>query len=460
MAHQISIVSGFRLALLLLVSSTLTGGDDANWPSFRGAGAGGVSEGHETPVEWNVERGEKVLWKTAIPGLGHGAPVIWGDKLFVTTAVGPGDAPYLKVGLYGDIAPVEEDAVHRWKLYCLEKTTGKILWERTAHEGVPAIRRHPKASHANSTPATDGRHVVAFFGSEGLHCFDMSGKLLWKKDFGLLDSGFFMAPGAQWGFGSSPVIHAGRVIVQCDVQEGSFIAALSVADGEVLWRTERDDVPTWGSPTVVETEGRTQVVVNGYRHIGGYDLASGKELWRMGGGGDIPVPTPVFGHGLIFVTSAHGAAAPVFAIRPGAVGDISLQPKSTSNEHVAWSASRSASYMQTPLVYGEHLYVCRDNGVLTVFEAESGRRLGQQRLGGGSTGFTASAVAADGKLYYTSEVGDVVVLRAGAAPEVLATNPLGEVCMATPALSEGVLFFRTKGHVVAMGNRPSPEKPS
>jgi outer membrane protein assembly factor BamB len=450
-----------RTAVLLAAScwGLAGGGDGDHWPAFRGPRASGVAEGHPLPLEWSVERGEGVLWRTAIPGMGHGSPVIWGDRLFVTTAVGPGgDAP-LRVGLYGETAPVKEDTVHRWKVLCLDKRTGKILWERTAHEGVPAVRRHFKASHANSTPATDGEHVVAFFGSEGLHCYDLQGKLLWSKDFGLLDSGFFRVPEDQWGFGSSPVIHRDRVIVQCDVQKDSFLAALRVTDGKVLWRVARNEVPTWSSPTVVETEGRTQVVVNGWRHIGGYDFATGDALWRMRGGGDIPVPTPVFGHGLIFITNAHGAPAPVYAVRPGASGDVTLQDGASSNEHVAWSNSRWGAYMQTPVVYGEHLYVCRDNGVLTVFDAKSGRRLHQQRLGSGSTGFTASAVAGDGKLYYTSEIGDVHVLRAGVPPERLATNDLGEICMATPALAEGVLYFRTRGHVVAVGRAADRSDP-
>jgi outer membrane protein assembly factor BamB len=461
MRRWTSPVTSFALVLgAVLLGTPASTGDDGNWPSFRGPGAGGVAEGHATPVAWNVERGENLLWKTAIPGLGHGAPVVWGDKVFVATAVGPGRDPQLKVGLYGNIEPVENEGVHRWKLFCLDKTTGKVLWERTAHEGVPAIRRHTKASHANSTPATDGAHVVAFFGSEGLYCYDTNGKLLWKKDLGLLDSGYFKVPEAQWGFGSSPVIHGDRVIVQCDVQTGSFVAALSLRDGKVLWKTARNEVPTWSSPTVVVTEGRSQVVTNGYRHIGGYDLATGKELWKMRGGGDIPVPTPVFAHDLIFITNAHGGEAPVYAIRPDAVGDISLKEGATANEYIAWSAPKWASYMQTPLVYGDHLYVCRDNGVLTVFDAGTGARLGQLRLGGGTTGFTASAVAADGKLYYTSEVGDVLVLAAGAQPKVLAANELGEICMATPAISEGVLFFRTKGHLVAVGSRVERQAPS
>jgi len=446
MQHRIAL-----LALILCIASPITAADDSgNWPAFRGLQATGVAEGHATPVEWDVASGKNVVWKTPIPGMGHGAPVIWGDHVFVVTAVGKEDDPFLKVGLYGGIDPVEDESAQQWKLLCLDKKSGKLLWERTVHEGQPKIKRHTKASHANSTPATDGKHVVVFLGSEGLHTFDVEGKLLWKKGFGTLDSGFFRVPEAQWGFGSSPVIWGDRVIVQADVQEGSFLAALSLADGKEIWRTERDEVPTWSSPTVLETDGRKQVVVNGFKHIGGYDLDTGEELWKMSGAGDIPVPTPVYGHGLIFITNAHGGGSPVYAIRPGATGDISLKGDEASNEHIAWSR-RSGAYMQTPLVYGDHLYVCRDNGVLSVIEAKTGRRTSQKRLGSGSSGFTASPVAADGKLYYTSEMGDVLVLSAGPDPAVLATNEMGEVCMATPAISEGVLFFRTKGHLVAVG---------
>ena len=196
------------------------------------------------------------------------------------------------------IDSVDDDSVHRFKVYALDKRSGEILWERTAYEGVPKIKRHTKASHANSTPATDGKHVVAFFGSEGLYVYDIEGNLKWKRDLGVLDAGFFRVPEAQWEFGSSPIIHDGAVIVQCDVQEGSFLAALDLRDGSVMWKVDRRDVPTWSTPTVVETEGRKQVVVNGWKHIGSYDFRTGEELWRMAGLGDIPVPTPIFGHGV------------------------------------------------------------------------------------------------------------------------------------------------------------------
>jgi outer membrane protein assembly factor BamB len=234
------------------------------------------------------------------------------------------------------------------------------------------------------------------------------------------------------------------------VLKGSFVAAFSVKDGRELWRTDRQDVPTWGTPTVHAAAGRAQVIVNGYRHAGAYDVATGKELWRLRGGGDIPVPTPVVGHGLVFLTSAHGPLAPVYAIRLDAAGDISLKAGETSNASVAWSYPREGAYMSTPLVYGDYLYNVRWNGILICYNARTGERLYQTRLGGGTSGFSASPVAGDGKIYVASEDGDVFVVKAGPTFELLATNPMGEVCMASPALSKGVIYFRTKSNVLAV----------
>jgi outer membrane protein assembly factor BamB len=448
----------FRLSfsvvcLLLSVPTQAQTGGSTNWPSFRGANASGVSDGVPTATAWNVDAKKGVRWKTSIAGLGHSSPVIWGDKVFVTSALSGVAKPELKVGLYGDIAPVQDDTAHEFRVYCLDKKSGKVLWQQTAYKGVPRVKRHTKATHANSTMATDGKCVIAFFGSEGLYCYDMKGGLRWKKDLGVLDSGYFMVPEAQWGFASSPIIVDGKVLVQCDVQKGGFVAAFGLEDGKELWRTPRQDVPTWSTPAVVETGGRKQMVVNGWKHIGAYDVETGKELWKLKGGGDIPVPTPLSAEGLIFITNAHGRLSPLYAIRPTATGDISLPEGSTTSEHIAWSISRGGAYMQTPLAYRGYLYSCRDNGVLTCFELKTGKQVYQERLGTGRTGFTASPVAADGKLYFTSEEGDVFVVKAGPVFEVIATNPLGEVAMATPAISEGVLFWRTQGHLVAIENR-------
>jgi outer membrane protein assembly factor BamB len=424
-----------------------------DWPSFRGPAARGVAEGAPAPATWDVPGNKNVRWRVPVPGLSHSSPIVWGNQVCTASAVSGQPNPELKVGLYGDITSVVDATEHQWLVLCLDKASGKTLWQRTAHTGVPKVKRHTKSTHASSTLATDGRYILAFFGSEGLYAYDMKGSLAWKKDFGLLDSGFFMVPAAQWGFASSPIIHENKVIVQADVQKGSFVAAFDLATGKELWRTERADVPTWSTPAVHVENGRAQVIVNGWKHIGGYDLATGKELWRMTGGGDIPVPTPIAAHGLIFITNAHGKMSPIYAVKPGATGDITLKEGETSSAHIAWSSVRDGGYMQTPIVYGDLLYVCRDNGVLSVFDAKTGQRHYQGRLADGKTGFSASPVASNGRIYFTSEEGDVYVLKAGAAFEQLGVNPLGEVTMATPAISEGTMFFRTRGHLVAVAEK-------
>jgi outer membrane protein assembly factor BamB len=425
-------------------------GAEGNWPSFRGTNATGVADGYPLPAQWSVPETRNIRWKTPIPGLGHSSPVIWGDRVFVSTSISGAETPELKVGLYGDIGSVNDTSVHRWIVYALDAASGKIVWQKTVHTGVPKVKRHPKSTHANTTMATDGRYLVAFFGSEGLYCFDLDGKLIWQKDLGVLDSAFFVVPEAQWEFASSPVIYRDKVLVQCDVLKGSFIAAFSIKDGRELWRTNREDVPTWGTPTVYAADGRAQMIVNGYKHAGAYDVETGKEIWRLQGGGDIPVPTPVVAHGLVFLTSAHGPVAPVYAVRLDASGDISLKPGETSNQFVAWSYAREGAYMSTPVVYGDYVYSIRINGVLICYNARTGERMYQARLGAGTSGFSASPVAGDGKIYIASEDGDIFVVKAGPAFELTATNAMGEVCMASPALSKGAIYFRTQSHVVAV----------
>ena len=449
--HGMLMTAAVVLALAAVSADTPRPGID--WPSFRGPGARGVAEGTPAPATWDVPGNKNVTWRVDVPGLSHSSPVVWGRQICTASAVSGQPNPELKVGLYGDITSVVDATEHQWLVMCFDKATGKMLWQQTAYKGVPRVKRHFKSTHASSTLATDGRYILAFFGSEGLYAYDMKGTLVWKKDFGLLDSGFFMVPEAQWAFGSSPIIHENTVIVQADVQKNSFLAALDLATGKELWRTPRADVPTWSTPAVHVENGRAQVIVNGWKHIGGYDLGTGKELWRMTGGGDIPVPTPIVGHGLIFITNAHGKMAPIYAIKPTATGDISLKEGETSNAGIAWSYLRDGGYMQTPLIYGDLLYVCRDNGVLSVFDARTGQRHYQGRLADGRTGFSASAVASNGRIYFTSEEGDVYVVKAGPSFEQLAVNPLGEVTMATPAISEGTMFFRTRGHLVAVAEK-------
>ncbi len=430
---------------------------DSNWPSFRGPNASGVSDGQPLPSLWDAATGKNIAWKTAIPGLAHSSPVIWGDRIFVTTAVPSDGELKLKVGLYGAGDSADDVVSHAFKVLCVDKRSGAILWEQTAFEGAPRFKRHTKATHANPTPATDGRFVVASFGSEGLYCYTVEGGLVWKKDLGPLDVGPWNAPELQWGFASSPIIHDGAVFHQCDVKDGGFLVALDLQDGRERWRTPREDVPGWCTPSVLTTPAGTQIVCNGCKHMGGFDAATGKEIWRMAGGGGIPVPAPVVAKGLIFLTSNHqpirdqDPPKPIFAVRQDATGVLEAGGSPPATPHLAWLKTGRGAYMQTPLVYGEHLYVGNDNGIVTCYDALHGETVWRERVGSGSTGFTASAVAGDGKVYYADEQGDVHVLRAGERYERLALNSLGEICLATPAISDGRIYFRTQKHLLAVG---------
>jgi outer membrane protein assembly factor BamB len=423
----------------------------ASWPQFRGPQASGVDTSAPAPTRWGIEMKQNVHWRTPISGLSHASPIVWDDRVFVTTAVRPGKAE-LKVGLYGDIGSANDQVEHEWRLLALDKATGKALWDKLGHKAMPRVKRHTKASHNNSTPATDGQRIVTIFGSEGLFCFDMNGESLWKKDLGPMDSGYFAVKSAQWGFASSPVIHDGKVVVLVDVQTNSFLAAFELTDGKELWRAPRKDVPTWSTPTVVKVGEQTQILVNGWHHTGAYDFTTGKEIWKLDGGGDIPVPTPVIAHDFAYFTSAHGKFRPMRAVRLKAKGDITPPDPGATNASIAWAHARQGNYMQTPIMVGNYLYGCSDSGVLTCFDAKTGAIRYSERLVRGGEGFTASPVSDGRHLFFASELGNLYVVPAGEQFSVVATNQLGETCMATPALSGGSLFFRTREHLVAIGS--------
>ena len=433
----------------LLVSSLSAAA--SNWPQYRGPNASGLDDSVELPTSWDSASGENIRWQTPIPGLAHSSPIVWGNRVYVATAVSATGKAELKVGLYGNIDAAKDDASHQWRLLALDRATGKIIWNTLGHESVPKVARHTKATHCNSTPVTDGKRIVAIFGSEGLFCFDTEGKLLWKKDLGPMDSGYFQVPTAQWGFASSPVLHEGKVIVLCDVQKDSFLAAFDLADGRELWRTARSDVPTWSTPTIVSAGNRTQIAVNGWHHTGGYDFTTGRELWKYDGGGDIPVPTPIAGHGLIYFTSAHGRMRPMRAIRADATGDLTPDNSGAVKPAVAWNHDRMGNYMQTPILVGHLLFGCSDVGLLTCFDARTGVVRFSERLAKTSEGYTASPVSDGRHLYFTSELGNVLVVPAKETFSVVATNKLGETCLATPAIADGALFFRTREKLVAVG---------
>jgi outer membrane protein assembly factor BamB len=425
-----------------------------NWPQFRGPAAMGIGEGQHPPLTWDVKTGTNVRWKTPIPGLGHSGPIIWGDRVFVTTAISSGDTnPKVRTGNYGDVESVNDTSAHTWQVLCVDRHTGKVLWTRTAYKGVPKIKRHEKGSQANCTPATDGKRVVACFGSEGLYCYDFDGRLLWKRDLSTIDSSFAIDRQYEWGFGSSPVIHDGLVIVQFDLSHDSFLAAYSLEDGSRVWATPRDEIPSWSTPTVWKNSMRTEIVTNAAQYARGYDPATGKELWRLAKKSEVTIPTPVPAGDLVFVVSGNRPIQPIFAIKPGASGDISLKEGQTSNKSIAWAKLRGGPYMPTPIVYGPHLYVCSNAGVMTCYEAKTGKLVYRERIGGES--YTASPVAADGHLYFVSEQGQVRVVKVGANFALLAVNDVGDVCMAPPAISGGTLFVRSQHFLFALGRKPT-----
>jgi outer membrane protein assembly factor BamB len=425
-----------------------------SWPSFRGQGASGVSDGQDLPVAWNGETGEHILWRTPIPGLAHSSPIVWGDRVFVTSAISSrGDATF-KPGQYGEGSASEDRSRHQWVLYALDRRTGAIIWKRTAHEGEPIDRRHIKSTYASSTPATDGRAVVAWFGSQGVHAYTVEGDFLWKVDLGRIEAGPWDTPMLEWGPASSPIIWNDLVILQVDTQADSFLIALAVETGRVVWKTERNEQPSWSTPTVTSTTTGAELVASGANYIRGYDPRTGRERWRLRSGTLGSIPTPVAGDGLVVVASSNlGPHRPIFVVRPGAAGDLTLKEGETSNGSVVWSRANRAPFTPTPLVYGGLVYALANNGVLDAYDLKTGEEIYRQRLPEIGSGFSASPVAADGKIYLSNEDGQMLVVSAGREFRHIATNTLGELLMATPALSRGVMYARGSRSVFAIGTR-------
>ena len=424
--------------------------NDREWPWFRGFMASGALDNASLPETFDISAMINVRWKKRIDGLGLSSPVIWGNRLILTTAVSKADNSGYKPGIYGDVTPVNDSSEHEWKVICLDKRDGKILWEKTACKGIPAMKRHPKSTHANTSAATDGKHVVAFFGTEGLYCYDMDGKLLWTKKFGLLRSVFFSMPSAEWEFASSPIIYDGKVIIQCDVLENSFVAAFEASTGKELWRTPRNDYPGWCTPNIYINEDKTCVVVNGFKKMAGYDLKTGVEVWSMSGGGDIPIPTPVIGSENIYLNGAHGRFSPIFAVNKKAAGDISLKPGETSGPYVPWVRPRGGSYMHTMLLYRDKLYNVGWNGTVNCIDPVTGEDIYTAKLGK-TKSFIASPVASDNRIYIVDEEGTVYIIDAGREFKLIAEIPLNDICMTAPSITDGAIFFRTQNWLYAIG---------
>jgi len=427
--------------------------EPAAWPRFRGPGASGIADGQHPPLSWNLETGEHLRWRTPVPGLGHSSPIVHGNRVFITTAVGEREHTGVEQGDRGWIGAADEAFPHRFEVLCHRLSDGELLWRTVCHEGVPQTERHWKASQANCTVAVDETRVVAFFGAEGLYCLDHAGKLLWKKDLGVLDAGWFVDDSFGWGFASSPVIWKDRVLVQCDVAGPDFVAAFRLEDGEELWRAERDELPAWGTPVVAEGPEGPEVIFNATNHIKSYDVETGDVLWNLSGNSKITVASPVVAEGLVYVTGGYQRPAPIYAVRLGSMGDLTLPSGQTTSEAVPWSNQRDGVYQPTPLVYEGLLYMLRANGVLGCYDATDGTRLWRERVAARGSEHTASPIAADGYLYLTAEGGEVYVVLAGDEFQLVAENSIGATTLTTPAISNGVILFRTLDELIAIAHR-------
>jgi outer membrane protein assembly factor BamB len=438
------VLSALLLSTLALSAASNAAAGDTNWPQWRGPDGSGVSAEKGLPEEWGEK--QNVRWKTPLPGRGHSSPVVWGKRVFVTTAVEGAVVPGAKAAVH-KIEGQEwkhpdslgADRKHAFKVMALDRDTGKVLWEQTAWEGTPYDDRHRKSSYAASTPATDGKMVYAYFGSEGLYAYDVGGKLAWKFMPGKLGT-------LGMGAATSPVLFRNVVIVQADEEEGkdSFIVALDKKTGKEVWRSPRKVQASWATPLLVNTGKRTELIASGTETVISYDPATGKELWRSKGleSNAIPSPVATAGHDMVVVSAGYPAKV-AYAIRLGASGDL-------KDADIAWKYGKGTAYVTSPILYGDYLYLFSDKGVMTCLDA----RTGEVKYEGGRVpvpaSFTASPVAFDGKILLTSEDGDTFVVRAGPKHEVLRTNSVGEPVYASPAVADGKLFIRGERHLYAI----------
>jgi outer membrane protein assembly factor BamB len=435
--------------VVLLATMEVASSPAQDWPRFRGPAGSGVVDSEPLPTSWDGVRGEHVLWKTALPGVGHSSPVTWGNRVFLTTAISSATEPHYNPKSEGT-RPSDDESMHQWQVLALDKHTGRILWSHTAHRGVPKRKRHIKATQANATPATDGRIVVVSFGSEGLYAYDVNGALLWTQDLGILDPGYAGQPDLSWGFASSPIIYRDLVILQCDIQQNSFMVAFHLKDGSQAWRIARDEIPGWSTPLIYEGAARTELVTSGSKFYRGYDPLTGRELWRLRDDTQVKVPSPVANDGLLFLSGGNPRGRDFYAVRANASGDISLSAEQESGPYVRWRKTRGSSYTPTPLVYNGLLYVLNDNGVLTAYDAATGVQVYANRVGTTNSTFSASPVAGRGHIYASSEDGEVYTIKAGPKYELIAVNEMGEALMATPAISDGMLLIRGQQHIFAV----------
>ena len=436
---------GLVLLILALPQGSLQG--EENWPRFRGPKASGVADDDpRLPDTWN--KTENVNWATKIPGWGWSSPIVWGNQVFLTSAVSEKEYEKPQKGLYRGLGrPEPPEGVHRWMVYCLALDSGEILWQQEAHRGQPDFPRHPKSTYASETPTTDGRRLYVLFGDLGLYCYDLDGQPLWSRRIEK------KATLLNYGAAASPVVHDGQVIMVYDNQADSYVAALDAATGRQRWRSPRKERSTWATPFVWTNPLRTEIVTAGHHKIRSYDLA-GKLLWELDGRmSNLVIPSPFAAHGMVYVTSGYVGDfhRPVYAFQPGASGDVTPEDDPADSPHVVWYQPKAGPYNPSPIVYGDYYYTLLDRGMFTCHNARTGEEVyGRTRFPRGAS-FTSSPWAYNGKLFCMSEDGDTFVLEAGPEFKLVHTNPLEKLCMATPAVAQGKLLVRTASTLYCIG---------
>ena len=464
-------------ALAVLTASVPGVGRGDDWPQFRGPNGSATSTEKKLPVQWGSDK--NIAWKTKLPGYGWSSPIVWGDKVFLTTAVsekqrkpaagfGGGGRPGQGGGRPGQggrggfggrrQAP---DAIYKLEVYCLDRASGKVLWKQPAYEGKPHIPTQASNTYATETPVTDGERVYAYFGMHGVYCYDLSGKQLWKADLG----SYSMAMGH--GTGSSPALADGRLFIQCDNEEKSFLAALDAKTGKELWRVKRSERTGYSTPLIWKNKARTEVVCLGSPRVRSYDPATGKQLWELGGMAGQAKATPVASGELLFVGTGGGpggfggrggrggrggglgggGSRPLFAVKAGASGDITLKAGATSNDGIAWYQPKAGPQTASPVLYQGYLYVLDERGgYLSCYDAKTGKQEYKERLTG-ARGFTSSPWAADGKVFFLDDAGTTHIVQAGPTFKILGKSLLGEMCWSSPAVAGQALFLRTVDHL-------------
>ncbi len=431
-----------RLTMWLLAMAILgpgVGAGQDNWPRLRGADATGVvADDSRLPEIWDRET--NVQWTAEIPGWGWSSPIVWGDRVFVTSVHGDEAYDPPKGGMYlGRGRQEPPKGVHHWMVYGLSLETGELLWEHEAHRGEPGFPRHPKNTYASETPTTDGERLYVLFGDLGLYAYDLAGEQLWSTPIETKET--------KWGYGAaaSPIVHDGQVILVYDNEESSYLASFDAATGEQKWRVERDEPSTWATPLLWRNELRSEIVVAGRNRNRSYDL-DGTLLWDFDGRmSSLTIPSPFASDGLLYITSGYFSdnPRPAFAILPGASGDIGLGEGEASNRHIRWHQPLIGPYNPSPIVYRGLYYTLLDRGFLTLNDASTGEEIyGKVRLSGSPT-FTASPWAYNGKVFFLSEDGETYVIEAGKEYREIRTNDLDELSLGTPSIAQGKLLIRT-----------------